>query len=163
MSETAAGRAGTVPDIDIRQLMRLIPHRYPMLLIDRLTAIEPPTRATGIKCVTINEPFFQGHFPDDPIMPGVLIIEAMAQTAAALVVTAQDRGGMGDLVYFMGIDNARFRRPVRPGDQLQLEVEHQKSRLGIHWYKGRALVEGRLAADAVINAKLLTREEAGVV
>lgn len=159
MSETTSG---TIPDIDIRRLMRLIPHRYPMLLIDRLTAIEPPHRATGIKSVTINEPFFQGHFPDDPIMPGVLIIEAMAQTAAALVVAAQNREGKGDLVYFMGIDQARFRRPVRPGDQLHLEVEHQKSRLGIHWYKGRALVDGKLATEATINAKLLTREEAGV-
>lgn len=162
MTEAAPAPTETMPDIDVGRLMRLIPHRYPMLLIDRLTRIEPPDRATGIKCVTINEPFFQGHFPGDPIMPGVLIVEAMAQTAAALVVAGQGREGKGDLVYFMGIDQARFRRPVRPGDQLHLEVERQKTRLGIHWFKGRALVDGKPCAEAVINAKLLTREEAGV-
>lgn len=162
MSETASAPVATLPDVDVKGLLRLIPHRYPMLLIDRLTEIAPPRRAVGIKAVTINEPFFQGHFPDDPIMPGVLIVEAMAQTAAALVVAGQNRQGQGDLVYFMGIDQARFRRPVRPGDRLHLEVEHQKSRLGIHWYKGRALVDGKLCADAVVNAKLLTREDAGI-
>jgi 3-hydroxyacyl-[acyl-carrier-protein] dehydratase len=162
MSETASAPVATLPDIDLKGLLRLIPHRYPMLLIDKLTNIEPPVRAVGIKAVSFNEPFFQGHFPDDPIMPGVLIVEAMAQTAAALVVAGQGREGRGDLVYFMGIDQARFRRPVRPGDLMHLEVEHQKSRLGIHWYKGRALVDGKLCADAVVNAKLLTRAEAGI-
>jgi 3-hydroxyacyl-[acyl-carrier-protein] dehydratase len=162
MSETASAPVATLPDIDLKGLLRLIPHRYPMLLIDKLTNIEPPVRAVGIKAVSFNEPFFQGHFPDDPIMPGVLIVEAMAQTAAALVVAGQGRQGRGDLVYFMGIDQARFRRPVRPGDLMHLEVEHQKSRLGIHWYKGRALVDGKLCADAVVNAKLLTRAEAGI-
>jgi len=161
MTEAAPAPTDSMPDIDVGRLMRLIPHRYPMLLIDRLTQIAPPDRAVGVKCVTINEPFFQGHFPGDPIMPGVLIVEAMAQTAAALVVAGQGREGKGDLVYFMGIDQARFRRPVRPGDQLELEVERQKSRLGIHWFKGRAVVDGKLCAEAVINAKLLTREEAG--
>ncbi len=161
MSESGAP-ARSMPDIDSKGLLRLIPHRYPMLLIDRLVGIEPPRRATGVKAVTINEPYFQGHFPDDPIMPGVLIVEAMAQTAAALVVAGQGREGEGDLVYFMGIDQARFRRPVRPGDLLLLEVEHQKSRMGIHWYRGRALVDGKLCADAVVNARLLTRAEAGL-
>jgi 3-hydroxyacyl-[acyl-carrier-protein] dehydratase len=162
MGETASVPPEMLPDIDVKGLLRLIPHRYPMLLIDRLTGIRPPLRATGIKAVTMNEPFFQGHFPDDPIMPGVLIVEAMAQTAAALVVAGKGREGEGDLVYFMGIDQARFRRPVRPGDLLHLEVEHQKSRMGIHWYKGRALVDGKLCADAVVNAKLLTRAEVGL-
>ena len=161
-SEAAAASATALPDLDVARLMRLIPHRYPMLMIDRLTAIEPPDRAVGIKAVSVNEPYFQGHFPGDPIMPGVLIVEAMAQTAAALVVAAQGREDQGDLVYFMGIDQARFRRPVRPGDQLHLEVERQKSRLGIHWFKGRALVDGKLCADAVVNAKLLPRAGAGV-
>jgi len=154
MSETAPGPVTTLPDIDVQGIMRLIPHRYPMLLIDRLTQIEAPERAVGIKAVTINEPFFQGHFPDDPIMPGVLIVEAMAQTAAALVGVGQGRAGKGDLVYFLGIENARFRRPVRAGDLLHLEVERQKSKLGIHWYKGRALVDGKLCADAVFNARV---------
>ncbi len=159
MGEEARKPGRAMPDIEIGRLMRLIPHRYPMLLIDRLTEIEAPERATGIKSVTINEPFFQGHFPGDPIMPGVLIVEAMAQTAAALVIAGQEREGMGDLVYFMGIDQARFRRQVRPGDQLRLEVELQKHRLGIHWFKGRAVVDGQVAAEAVFNAKLFSREQ----
>ncbi len=159
MSETAPGPVTKLPDIDVQGIMRLIPHRYPMLLIDRLTQIEAPERAVGIKAVTINEPFFSGHFPDDPIMPGVLIIEAMAQTAAALVVVGNGRAGKGDLVYFLGIENARFRRPVRAGDLLHLEVERQKSKLGIHWYKGRALVDGKLCADAMFNARVPQRED----
>jgi len=143
----------TVPDIDIKGLMQLLPHRYPMLLLDRLTRIEFPDRAVGIKAVTINEPFFQGHFPDEPIMPGVLIVEAMAQTAAALVNLRSNRDGPGTVVYFMGIDQARFRRPVRPGDLLEIAVERQQTKLGIHWFKGRALVDGKLCADAVVSAK----------
>jgi len=150
MSETTPT---TVPDIDIKGVMRLLPHRYPMLLVDRLTRIELPDRAVGIKAVTINEAFFLGHFPDEPIMPGVLLIEAMAQTAAALVNLGRDQAGPGSVVYFMAIDNARFRRPVRPGDLLEIEVERQQTKLGIHWFKGRALVDGKLCADAVVSAK----------
>jgi len=150
MSETTPT---TVPDIDIKGVMRLLPHRYPMLLVDRLTRIELPDRAVGIKAVTINEAFFLGHFPDEPIMPGVLLIEAMAQTAAALVNLGRDQDGPGSVVYFMAIDNARFRRPVRPGDLLEIEVERQQTKLGIHWFKGRALVDGKLCADAVVSAK----------
>ena len=160
MSETAPGPVTMLPDIDVQGIMRLIPHRYPMLLIDRLTRIEAPERAVGIKAVSINEPFFPGHFPMDPIMPGVLIIEAMAQTAAALVLAGQGRAGKGDPVYFLGIENARFRRPVRAGDLLQLEVARQKGKLGIHWYKGRAVVDGKLCADAVISARLPSGDEA---
>ena len=143
----------TLPDIDINGLMRLLPHRYPMLMVDRLTRIELPDRAVGIKAVSINEAFFQGHFPNEPIMPGVLLIEAMAQTAAALVNLAAGREGPGSVVYFMAIDNARFRRPVRPGDRLEIAVERQQTKLGIHWFKGRALVDGKLCADAVVSAK----------
>ena len=158
MSETAAAMPATLPpatlpDVDVIGLMRLLPHRYPMLLIDRLTRITPPDRAVGIKAVTINEPFFPGHFPGDPIMPGVLIVEAMAQTAAALVIVSEGREGQGDIVYFLGIDSAKFRRPVRPGDRLEIEVERQKSKLGMHWFKARALVDGKLCADAVVSAK----------
>jgi 3-hydroxyacyl-[acyl-carrier-protein] dehydratase len=142
-----------IPDVDVLGLMRVLPHRYPMLLIDRLTQITPPDRAVGIKAVTINEPFFPGHFPGDPIMPGVLIVEAMAQTAAALVIVSEGREGKGEIVYFLGIDEAKFRRPVRPGDRLELVVERQRSKLGIHWFKARALVDGKLCADAIVSAK----------
>jgi 3-hydroxyacyl-[acyl-carrier-protein] dehydratase len=115
------------------------------------------TRAVGIKNVTINEPFFQGHFPGRPIMPGVLIVEAMAQTAAALVVASIGADAEGKLVYFMTIDQARFRRPVVPGDQLHIEVIKQQKKLGVWKFGGRASVDSRIAAEAIISAKLMDR------
>ena len=160
MSETAPAPVTILPDLDVQGIMRLIPHRYPMLLIDRLTEIEAPERAVGIKAVSIHEPFFPGHFPSDPIMPVVLIVEAMAQTAAALVLAETGRAGKGDLVYFVGVEKARFRRPVRAGDLLELEVVRQKDKLGIYWFKGRALVEGKLCADAVLSARLVPADQA---
>jgi len=158
MVRSAAERVpeGTpLEDLDVQGVMRTIPHRFPMLLVDRVVAMEAFRRATGIKQVTINEPFFQGHFPSDPIMPGVLIVEAMAQTAAALVISSLGAGFAGNLVYFMGVDEARFRRPVRPGVELRLEVEVQRSRLGVYRFQGRATVGGTLAAEAVFSAKMM--------
>jgi 3-hydroxyacyl-[acyl-carrier-protein] dehydratase len=142
-------------DLDIRGVMRAIPHRFPMLLVDRVVGIEAFRRAVGIKQVTIGEPFFQGHFPSDPIMPGVMIVEAMAQTAAALIVASLGEGFAGNLVYFMGVDEARFRRPVRPGVELRLEVQIQRSRLSVYRFAGRATVGGELAAEAVFSAKMM--------
>src|SRR5260370_27309043 len=112
----AAEQPGRVPDLDVIQIMQLIPHRYPFLMIEKLVEIVPHESAVGIKNVSINEPYFQGHFPTKPVMPGVLIIEAMAQTAACLVVHSLGMNSQGKLVYFMSIDDARFRRPVSPGD-----------------------------------------------
>ena len=124
-TKTAEAPAGASPvSIDIERIMRLIPHRYPFLMIDRVIDVKPNTSATGIKNVSINEPHFQGHFPQKPVMPGVLIIEAMAQTAGVLVVHSLGAEAEGKLVYFMTIDNARFRRPVVPGDQLHIHVVH---------------------------------------
>jgi 3-hydroxyacyl-[acyl-carrier-protein] dehydratase len=137
--------------------MRLIPHRFPMLLIDRVIEITAFERAVGIKNVTINEPFFSGHFPNDPIMPGVLTIEAMAQTAAVLTIASSGAEVAGSRVYFMSIDEARFRRPVRPGDVLRLEVRQLRSRLGVYKYEGRAMVEGELVTEAAFGAKLIGR------
>jgi 3-hydroxyacyl-[acyl-carrier-protein] dehydratase len=142
-------------DLDAAGVMACIPHRFPMLLLDRVVGMEAHRRATGIKHVTINEPFFQGHFPGDPIMPGVLIIEAMAQTAAVLVLSTLGPGFGGSRVYFMGIDEARFRRPVRPGCELRLEVEVQRSKLGVWKMQGRGMVNGEVAAEAVFSAKLM--------
>jgi 3-hydroxyacyl-[acyl-carrier-protein] dehydratase len=156
MEEQQAVAPGSpLADIDIFGIMRLIPHRYPFLLIDRVVEIAAFQRAVGIKNVTINEPFFAGHFPTDPIMPGVLVIEAMAQAAAVLVVASlgPDAGATG--VYFMGIDNARFRRPIRPGDQLRLEVEIQRNKLSVWKFIGKAVVNGAVAAEAEFSAKLL--------
>lgn len=149
----AAGR--TVADLDVDAIKRLIPHRYPFLMIDRVVEIEPGTSAVGIKNVTVNEPYFDGHFPDRPIMPGVLIVEAMAQTAAALVISGLGPGAAGKPVYFMTIEHARFRRPVVPGDQLRIRVVKQQKKLSVWKFAGHAMVDGTLAAEAVISAKIV--------
>src|SRR5262245_28239154 len=111
--------------IDIHRIMEMIPHRYPFLMIDRLVEVVPGESAVGIKSVTSNDPFFQGHFPGRPVMPGVLIVEAMAQTAAVIVVAALGKQAEGKLVYFMAIDNARFRKPVEPGDRLRITCKKE--------------------------------------
>ena len=140
--------------IEVDEIMGMIPHRYPFLLIDRVTEIVPDTSAVGIKNVTVNEPFFQGHFPDFPIMPGVLIIEAMAQTSAVLVIETTGKVA-GSVVYFMTVDNARFRKPVRPGDQIKLHVEKIRSRGGVWKFKGEARVDGQLMAQATYSAMIM--------
>ena len=157
MSEQAPSPGSRLADIDTVGIMAMIPHRYPMLLVDRLVEIEVARRAVGIKNVTMNEPFFVGHFPHDPIMPGVLIVEAMAQAAAVLVVAGLGPGYQGNSVYFMSVESARFRRPVRPGDQLRLEVVVQRSRLGIWKFTGRAMVGENLASEAEFSAKIMSR------
>jgi 3-hydroxyacyl-[acyl-carrier-protein] dehydratase len=141
--------------IDIQRIMQLIPHRYPFLMIDKIVDAVPNVRATGIKNVSINEPFFQGHFPSRPVMPGVLIIEAMAQTAAVLVVHTLGHDAEGKLVYFMSVDNARFRRPVVPGDCLHIHVTKQRHRGNVWKFEGRAEVSGQLMAEAVFAAMIL--------
>lgn len=142
-------------DLDIEAIKRLIPHRYPMLLIDRVVEIEAWTDAVGVKNVTINEPYFQGHFPAESIMPGVLIIEAMAQTAAVLVIASMGTTAEGKLVYFMTIDQARFRKPVRPGDQLRLKVTKLQRKFSVWKLAGRAMVDDQLVAEATISAKIM--------
>lgn len=146
-----------LPDCDTAAIMRLIPHRFPMLLLDRVVEITAFERAVGIKNVTVNEPFFTGHFPNDPIVPGVLTIEAMAQTAAVLTIASTGPEAAGSRVYFMAVDGARFRRPVRPGDTLRLEVRQVRARLGVYRYEGRATVDGELATEAAFGAKLIGR------
>ena len=142
-------------DLDIDDVKRMIPHRYPFLMIDRVVDLVAETSAVGIKNVTANEPHFEGHFPAQPIMPGVLIIEAMAQTAAVLVVATLGEEVAGQLVYFMTIDQARFRKPVVPGDRLELAVVKEQRRLGMWKFKGSATVDGRLVAQATIGAKIM--------
>lgn len=134
--------------LDVKDIIERIPHRYPFLLIDRVIEIVSGERAVGIKNVSINEPFFQGHFPGVPIMPGVLIIEAMAQLGAVIVLSKEEN--RGKLAYFAGIDKARFRRQVVPGDQLRLEVEITRLRGSIGNGEGKAFVDGELAAEANI-------------
>ncbi|MBI1205875.1 MAG: 3-hydroxyacyl-ACP dehydratase FabZ [Azospirillum sp.] len=142
-------------DIDVTQIMRMIPHRYPMLMIDRVIDVLLGESATGIKNVTINEAFFQGHFPLRPVMPGVLIIEAMAQTAAVLVVATLGSNAEGKLVYFMTVDDARFRRPVGPGDTVHIHVSKQRQRGNVWKFRGEAKVNGTLCAEATFAAMIL--------
>jgi 3-hydroxyacyl-[acyl-carrier-protein] dehydratase len=149
---------GTALDaVDVAGVMEMIPHRYPFLLVDRVVDIVPDRSATGIKNVTINESFFQGHFPRQPVMPGVLIVEAMAQTAAVLVVRTLGSSAAGKLVYFMSIDNARFRRPVTPGDQLRIHVAKERSRANVWKFAAEAKVDGKLVAEATYAAMLMDR------
>jgi 3-hydroxyacyl-[acyl-carrier-protein] dehydratase len=140
--------------MEIKEIMSILPHAYPFLLVDRIIELESGKRIVGLKNVTFNEPFFPGHFPGRPIMPGVLIVEAMAQTAGILVFNSLPREHFKTPVYFLGIDNVRFRKPVIPGDQLRLELEITKHRQSIWGFKGKALVEGNLVAEAELLAML---------
>jgi len=141
--------------LDITQLMKMLPHRYPMLMVDRLEEIVVDHSAVGIKNVSVNEPCFQGHFPEKPIMPGVLIIESMAQTAAALVVLSLGGTSEGKLVYFMSIEDARFRKLVMPGDTLRVHVEKIHKRGNVWKFRGEARVGGVLCAEAVYTAMIV--------
>jgi beta-hydroxyacyl-ACP dehydratase FabZ len=133
----------------ITEIMKFLPHRYPFLLVDRIVELEPEKRIVGLKNVTINEPFFQGHFPGAPVMPGVLMVEAMAQVAGVMIYRdLPDREKK--LIYFTGIENARFRRPVVPGDQLRIEMELLSRRNNFGKMNGRATVDGKLVAEAVV-------------
>ena len=142
---------------DIQRIMSLLPHRYPFLLIDRIVEMDGEHSALGIKNVTINEPFFAGHFPGNPIMPGVLLIEAMAQTAAALVIAHLGERKEGNLVYFMSIDKARFRRPVLPGHVVRFPVRLLQKRAPVWRYSAEAQVDGVKFAEAEIGAMLVDR------
>ncbi len=139
---------------DIRKIMELLPHRYPFVLVDRIVEMVPDERIVGLKNVTMNEPFFQGHFPGTPIMPGVLIIEAMAQAGAILVNASRSEEKRKELIYFMGIDKARFRKPVIPGDQLILEIIPIKRRANVFKMSGKATVAGTLVAEAQVMAMI---------
>jgi 3-hydroxyacyl-[acyl-carrier-protein] dehydratase len=146
---------GELQEADIVRIMQLLPHRPPFLLIDRIVEMDADLSGTGIKNVTMNEPFFVGHFPGRPVMPGVLIIEAMAQTAGALVVNHKGAEVEGSLVYFMTIDGARFRKPVVPGDTLRLSVRRIQQRSRVWRYEGKARVGDTLVAEAEISAMLI--------
>lgn len=142
-------------NIDVLRIMEMIPHRYPFLLIDRIVEFVPGERAVGLKNVTINEPHFQGHFPRQPVMPGVLIVEAMAQTAAVMVVNTLGKESEGKLVYFMTIDEARFRKPVVPGDALYIHVSKIQNRRNVWKFKGEAMVGDQLCAEATFGAMIM--------
>lgn len=152
---TETTNPATSEAIDIQEIMRRIPHRPPFLLIDRAEAFRSGVSLTGVKCVTINEPFFQGHFPGSPVMPGVLIVEAMAQTGGLLMSKTWDVDADGKIILFMSLDNCRFRNPVYPGDVLRLQVEVARIRGDVVKFKGRAMVGDKLAAQAEFAAMLV--------
>ncbi|HZD25225.1 MAG TPA: 3-hydroxyacyl-ACP dehydratase FabZ [Alphaproteobacteria bacterium] len=150
-----APQAPELGTADVARIMEMIPHRYPMLLVDRVVEIEAGVKAVGIKNVTINEPQFQGHFPRRAIMPGVMIVEAMAQTAAVLVVYTLGDSAMGKLVYFMSIDDCRFRRPVTPGDTMRIHVTKERSRGAVWRFNAEVKVDDDLAAEARFAAMIV--------
>ncbi|WP_043363663.1 3-hydroxyacyl-ACP dehydratase FabZ [Belnapia sp. F-4-1] len=158
-AETAGpvGEEGRVEAFDIAQIMRAIPHRYPFLLVDRIVEVRKNHSCVGIKNVTINENFFQGHFPEHPVMPGVLIVESMAQTAAVLVVETLGPEARGKLVYFMSVEGAKFRKPVGPGDQLRIHVNKDRQRGNIWKFAAEAKVDGKVVAEATYTAMILDR------
>ncbi|QQM28938.1 3-hydroxyacyl-ACP dehydratase FabZ [Martelella lutilitoris] len=147
----------TMGKMDLLEIMKFLPHRYPFLLVDRIIEIDGDDSAVGIKNVTANEPHFQGHFPEMPIMPGVLLVEGMAQTAGAICARKADE--IDNLVYFMTIDNARFRKPVVPGDQVRFKVVKQKQRRRVWKFHCEALVDGQLVAEADIGAMMVRKDE----
>jgi 3-hydroxyacyl-[acyl-carrier-protein] dehydratase len=147
--------------MDVNAIMKILPHRYPFLMVDRVLEIDPGKKIVAIKNVTMNEPFFQGHFPGHPVMPGVLIIEAMAQVAGIMAYLASDDEIRKKVTYFLAIDNARFRRPVVPGDQIRFEVETTMYRRGIWVVAAKAYVDGKLVTEADLKATFADKEKTG--
>jgi 3-hydroxyacyl-[acyl-carrier-protein] dehydratase len=152
---TEAPSSATLDTADIARVLKLLPHRYPFLMIDRIVDIDGDNSAVGIKNVTINEPCFQGHFPGFPVMPGVLLIEGMAQTAGAICVAALGETYQPRIVYFMSIDRAKFRRPVVPGDRVEFHVRKIRNRGPVWRFAGEAKVDGNLVAEAEISAMII--------
>ena len=153
--ETAESGRDSGAAIDMQEILRRIPHRYPFLLIDRAEAYKPHESIVGIKCVTANEPFFQGHFPENPVMPGVLIIEALAQTGAVLMSKSLNADVTGKTIFFASVDGCRFRAPVRPGEVIHMHVDVLKHRSDVYKFRGRALVNDKIAAECEFAAMVV--------
>ena len=152
-------KAEAVPDIDVRKVMELLPHRYPFLLVDRVVELVPDSHIEALKNVTINEPFFQGHFPGLPVMPGVLQLEALAQASGVFILTSYPEEYMGKVFLFSGINKVRFRRPVVPGDALILRCEDFKAKMSVVRMQCRAMVEGKVTVEAQLSGAFVPEEE----
>ena len=153
--QTAGPDSTTLTAVDINQIVQFLPHRYPFLLVDRIVEIEGDMSGIGIKNVTFNEPQFQGHFPSAPVMPGVLMIEGMAQTAGCMCIAARTAKAAPRLVYFMTVDKAKFRKPVQPGDVIHYHMTQLKKRANMWWFRGVAKVEGVTVCEAEISAMIV--------
>ena len=149
------------PVMDVQEISSILPHRYPFLLVDRVLSFEPMKKLVAVKCVTVNEPHFNGHFPGHPVMPGVLILEALAQAAGLLARKSMTEDATAKMPYLMGIDNARFRKPVVPGDRVELHVEVVKRKGDVWREKGQAIVDGAVVAEAEFMAILVDAKKAG--
>lgn len=147
-----------IRQIGINEILKMIPHRYPFLLVDKVDIIKPNEEAVGLKNITMNEPQFTGHFPENPVMPGVLIVEAMAQTAAVTVMSNQEEGHKKS-VFFMSVENAKFRKPVLPGHQLKMHVVKEQERRNVYRFRGEAMVDGVLHAEAVFTAMIFEEKK----
>lgn len=156
-ADTIATETAALGSADILRILAALPHRYPFLMVDKIVGIEGDRKAVGIKNVSANEPHFQGHFPDNPVMPGVLILEGMAQTAGTICLLERPGDGAPSLVYFMTIDKAKFRRPVIPGDVLEYHMTQMTKRRNMWWFRGEARVDGQLVAEAEVGA-MIARE-----
>lgn len=154
--DQTATETAPITTLDIAGLMDALPHRYPFLLVDKIVHMEGTRFIIGVKNVTFNEPHFQGHFPGQPVMPGVLIVEGMAQTAGAACVASGDAGGRAKVVYFMTVDKCKFRKPVVPGDRLEYHLTRLNRRRNMWWFKGEAKVDGTLVAEAELSAMVVT-------
>lgn len=155
--DLTGGEGGTLSSLDIQTILECLPHRYPFLMIDRIVDINGDESATGIKNVTFNEPIFQGHFPGQPVFPGVLIIEGMAQTAGAIVIAQEKSMGNDYMVYMLTIDRAKFRKPAHPGDRLEYHIRKVHRRRNVGRYEARAMVDGTLVAEAEIGAMIFSQ------
>ena len=145
--------------MDIGRILQVLPHRYPFLLIDRIIEVDGDNSGIGIKNVTFNEPIFQGHFPDAPVFPGVLIIEGMAQTAGAMAIAAGTAGGEKHIVYLLTIDKCKFRKPARPGDQIEHHIRKLRRRMTMGWFEAKAIVDGVVIAEAEVGAMVSPSEQ----
>jgi 3-hydroxyacyl-[acyl-carrier-protein] dehydratase len=151
----AARDGKMIGTLDIIRLMECLPHRYPFLMVDRITHMDGTNHIVGVKNVTFNEPHFVGHFPGQPVMPGVLIVEGMAQTAGAACVASGEAGGRAKVVYFMTVDKCKFRKPVVPGDRMEYHLRRLNRRRNMWWFKGEAIVDGQVVAEAELGAMIV--------